>query len=234
MSDPSTNHETRPSPAAGPSAPQRPRPSPDRGRSLRLPDRPAAPAGRTAWAPWILCGLLAAAVVFLLVRDQPPAKTEEAKSPPPVDRPDPAKPLAPGEVVLESKGYIQATRLYKVGPNQVGGKVVSLHKDFQEGRRVEENTVLVQLDATEYEARCKQAEGEYEQARGDLEKAKHRLEELKRNTPREIEQAAADLRMEEAVLVQRERDYVRATGIGAASREEKDKKEADFQTQRAL
>jgi multidrug resistance efflux pump len=159
-----------------------------------------------AWLPWTLCVLLAGSTLYLLCF-QPPAKSaaeDETKSPAPTGTD--ARPPAAGEVVLESKGYIMATHQYKVGPNQVGSKIIELHPDFLEGKRVGKDAVLARLDDSEYLAKFEQARREYDQAVADVEAAKQRLEVLKCSRPEEIEQKEAEWHEAEAVLADLDRD----------------------------
>src|SRR5438128_1203755 len=103
----------------------------DRVAMLRLPDKPeAAATGRTYWLPWALCFLLTFSTVSLLVRSRhgaaptrsgaAPESTNETASP---GEAKPARPttavLAPGAVVLESKGYIVAAHQIQVSPIEV-------------------------------------------------------------------------------------------------------------------
>jgi multidrug resistance efflux pump len=177
----------------------------DRVRSLRLPERNVAPERRSALLPWTLCVLLAGSTAYLYF--QPPSRSaadENNASVEPVRTE--SKAPAPGEVVLESKGYIMATHQYKVGPNQVGSKIIELHPDFLEGKRVEKDVVLARLDDSEYLAKYEQAKREYDQCVHDLEGVQQRLEVLKCSRPEEIEQKEAEWHEAEAALAELERD----------------------------
>jgi HlyD family secretion protein len=178
----------------------------DRVRSLRLPERKAPPPRLSGWFPWALCLLLGGSTGYLLMAHSPPRPADEEKdlSLKPIG--SEAKVIAPGEVVLESKGYIMATHQYKVGPNQVGSKVIELHPDFLEGKRIEKGACLARLDDAEYRAKYEQGSREYDQSVADLEAAKQRLEVLKSSRPEEIAQKEAEWHEAEAVLAESDRD----------------------------
>jgi multidrug resistance efflux pump len=160
--------------------------------------------------------LLAALLAYLLVNRPEPKdiKTDENSS-----RSESANsssrgrvPVA-GEVVLESKGYIMATHLYKVGPNQVGSKIKELHKRFLEGQWISEGETLAKLDDTEYLAKKEQAIGDYEQAQHEVKAAKERLEAARCNPKEERDQARAELAEARATLVKLELDLDRNNGL---------------------
>jgi multidrug resistance efflux pump len=138
------------------------------------------------------------------------------------------KPLAPGQVVLESKGYIFATHPYKVGPNQVGSKIVKLHERFLEGQWISKSEVLAELDDTEYRKKYEQAQGDYEAADNEVRAARQRLSMALRNRPEEIQQARSELEEARATLMKLELDLDRnedlKTGRAVARKDYEDVK----------
>jgi multidrug resistance efflux pump len=210
VSDSSSNHETHSAPALEPK-PHRPLSLSDRVRSLRLPAKSSAPHAKFPWLPWTLCVLLAACSVFLLASqpDARPDKSDENTSSQPV-KATPGQPPAPGEIIMENKGYIMATHLYKVGPNQVGSKVIYLHPRFQEGQRISKGEKLAELDDTEYRTKYYQAKGDYEQAVADAEAAHQRWLALDHGSrPEEIRQARAELEEARSMLLKLRLDLER-------------------------
>jgi multidrug resistance efflux pump len=181
-----------------------------------LPERPAAPRRQTSWLPWSLCALLVALVAYLLV-NRPEADEKKASendlSTESVKSPSPGRTPAAGEVVLESKGYIMATHLYKVGPNQVGSKIKKLHPRFLEGQWISEGEVLAKLDDTEYSAKYAQAIGDYEQCRHEVKAARERLDAARCNPREERSQARAELEEARATLVKLQLDLDRNSGL---------------------
>src|SRR5262245_14172625 len=84
----------------------------DRVRSLRLPQGAAAPRRRIPWLPWTLCAVLGVTTVYFGLRafgGTSGANNESSASPAGaqnlVDKSGPTDvKLAPGAIVLESKG----------------------------------------------------------------------------------------------------------------------------------
>jgi multidrug resistance efflux pump len=178
---------------------------------LRLPERPADPPGRRAWLPWLLCGLLAATTGYLLVA-QPRAKSANPVDSTPtsgqVTPPTGNAPQTPGAIILETKGYIFATHPYKVGPNQVGSKIIWLPKRFLEGQWFSKGDPLAKLDNTEYLQKKKQAEGDFEAAQHEVKAAAERLKVATSNL-KEILQAKAEMGEAKAFLKKLELDLAR-------------------------
>jgi multidrug resistance efflux pump len=230
VSETTNNHDHPPTPAASPTL--KPLSLSDRVRSLRLPQQPAAPRSGTPWLPWTVAGLLAVCSLYLLT-SRPGSKAESAEenpSPGAALTNNPGKQAADGEIATEADGWIQPTRLYKVGPNQVGGKVQFLHADFLEGKKVSKGEVLARLEDTEFRTKFEQAEGDYQQARHDVEAARQRWLVMKHgNRPEEIKQTKAELEEARTTLKKMELELERndelKTGRAVARR---DYEEAKF------
>ena len=202
-----------------------PAPLSERVRSLRLPQEANGTAASTQRLPWILCAVLAATTLgfgyaaFLRRPSQadPPAEraaTDKSLS----DRPATAT-LGTGEIVLESKGYIIPTHQILVSP-QVSGRIERLN--IQEGQRVvKDQTVLAELEKTDYEADLARAKAmrelarwtlaeltegsrreEKDQAKAELQEAIKQCEQLKSDRQRQYDlwkqQIVSDQEYEEA------------------------------------
>jgi multidrug resistance efflux pump len=195
------NHETRPAAALDSTPPPRPLSLSERVQSLRLPERQLAePTGRSSRLAWALCVVLALVTAYLAVgrlreesADVGESKAVSADS----FKATPDRPPGEGELVLESKGWILATRTYKVGPNQVGGKVIWLNKkggkEFLEGRNFMEGELLAKLEDTEYQAKYVQAKKDWQQAKFEVEAAERRKLVATYNRKEEVKQAEAEL-----------------------------------------
>jgi HlyD family secretion protein len=177
----------------------------ERVRSLRLPDRPA-PRGGNAWLPWLLCVALGGACVYLAV-NRPPAQADDAQPTKPIidlnnldAKPGEENGLAPGSVVLESKGYIVPFQLIQVSP-KVGGMVTKLN--IVEGNRVQKGYVLAELEKVDYQS-------EYDRAVATAQSAEQRYLELKNGfRQEEKDQAKQELHENEALRDQLHQDYKR-------------------------
>lgn len=109
-----------------------------------------------------------------------------------------------GNVVLEAKGYIIPEHQILVSP-LVNGRIVSL--SIEEGRRVEQGTVLARLETTEYAA-------DVARAKALLAAAQAKLAELERgNRPEEIAAAKAQLFEADAQRQQLLSDWKRKTQL---------------------
>ncbi len=231
MSDLPANHHPQ---APNPLALSRPSLS-DRVRSLRLPDRAPAPRSGPAWLPWTLCGFLAVGLAYLYTRspaETKPVPKDEEKSAADTGPEVPQRPAADGDVVLESKGWILATHQYKVGPNQVGSKVIYLHPDFLEGKLIREGELLARLDDTEYRTKYDQARGDYESAQHEVNAAEERLRVATYNRAEEIKQTEAELEESKATLEKLKLDLERNNALktgGALAR--RDYEESKFGTE---
>jgi multidrug resistance efflux pump len=214
VSDPSANHDAPEAPADL-RAPGRPLSLSDRVRSLRLPQRAAAPPPRRAWLPWLLCAALGGCTLYLLLnqRGAGAGKTDDGQAPAEAAK-TPAKGESPaGEVLLETKGYIMPTHPYKVGPNQVGSKIKKLHERFLEGQWISKDTVLAELDDTQYRKKYEQAQGDYEAAKHEVDATVERFKVAQANRPEEVRQAKAELEEAEAVCKKLEQDLKRTDNL---------------------
>ncbi|HEY8505563.1 MAG TPA: efflux RND transporter periplasmic adaptor subunit, partial [Gemmataceae bacterium] len=196
----------------------------ERVRALRLGDRVAGgkSAGpSTAWLPWVLCLLMAAAWVFLGSRWYNAGGLPNSPAP---DAPAPAGDPSPGEGVpppgegarpaprvassggtaLTAKGYIIPAHQISISPIEVSGRVIELN--FEEGREVEKGAVLARIDPTSFEA-------DLLEAKAQRDMAKARYEELVQTIPEEITQAEAELAEAQAQLKQSELEYHRSRGL---------------------
>src|SRR5438093_9074442 len=121
----------------------------DRVRSLRLADRAAgkrAP-GRGGALPWVLCAifLLTTAAFGYRAYRVSPARPEAGVE----ESPGAAAPAgtgygttaSAGEVVLHAKGYVVPVHPIQVSP-KVGGQLVWIHPDLEEGKIFQEGQVL--------------------------------------------------------------------------------------------
>lgn len=184
----------------------------ERVRSLRLPEQTISGGTSLQKLPWLLCAVLAIAVILLGYR----ALTSQAVSgnpgagatTPAADalsaQSEASAPLPDGEIVLESKGYIIPAHQILISP-KVTGMIVSLH--VQEGQRVTKEAVLARLESVDYEA-------ELSRAKATLALANERLRELENgNRPEEIQQARAELAEAEAQRVQLEAEWKRAQDL---------------------
>jgi multidrug resistance efflux pump len=154
----------------------------DRVRSLRLGDRGLEPRAPRNLLPWAICVILlltTAAFGFRAYRGGP------KKDGPDKGRPTTAVASA-GEVVLQAKGYVVPLHPVQVSP-KVGGMLLKVHKDLEEGRFFKKGQWLAKIEDVDYKAECDMAEH-------SLAAAEQRLAELKAgNRPEEIEQAKAEL-----------------------------------------
>jgi multidrug resistance efflux pump len=93
----------------------------------------------------------------------------------------------PGEIALESKGYVTPVHQIQVSP-KVSGTIVRLH--FEEGQRVQKGSILAQLETTDYQA-------DYDHTLATVEAARQRLLELS-NGNREEEKGRSEAALREA------------------------------------
>src|SRR5205807_2402984 len=110
-----------------------------------------------------------------------------------------------GEVVLQSKGYVVPAHQVQVSP-KVGGLIVWLHPDFEEGKFFKKDTVLARLETDDYRY-------DHDHAVAALEAARQRREELQANRPQEIEQTRYELKEYEATLRQLRLDMERSARL---------------------
>ena len=177
----------------------------DRVRSLRISSQPgAATAGRSRLhvLPWIFAVVLLLTSVafgyrayrvdraFSELGDGKEVARENKKPQAPgdypaADVPEEADTTAPGEVVLQAKGYVTPINLIQVSP-KVGGQLLKIADGFTEGARFKKGAVLAWIEDVDYKA-------EMDQAKAVLEAATERYEEIKKTQPLEVKQAEADL-----------------------------------------
>src|SRR5260370_39470803 len=171
----------------------------ERVRSLRLPEQQAKKSSRgVVWFLGSLCFLLALTTAGLgyLVISQP--KSDDSNS---IDSAS-AGDRKPGEsslgstigsVVAESQGYIVPVHRIQISP-KVNGLIVSLRikKDandpgvpLEEGKRVEKDWILAELEDIDYKADRNHAEAALEEARQNLlELTEYRKKEIDQSKAR--------------------------------------------------
>lgn len=207
----------------------------ERVQSLRLPTEKQS--SHSSALPWGLSAVLAVAVAYLLVNGSPLHRSEgdsrenapaaavspSNTSPAPATARSPVAVPGPGDIVLESKGYIIPEQQILVSP-QVSGRVIELN--FDAGQRVEKNFILAVLDNTEYQA-------EFDRIQASLDSARHNLAELEEgNRPDEKAQAKAELAEAQTNVAQAARDFQRKKDLmekKIVSREEFEAAESQFQ-----
>ncbi len=187
----------------------------DKVRSLRIKTPP--PPAPSSKLPWLLVALLAGGAGYLgyelrnlkqseaarlatagtdTVTAASPAATSAAGSPVSVGGGSSANTASSGGVVHESKGYVMARRQILVSP-KVGGMVKSLRvhrpsdpegvgETLIEGMQVQKGDILAELETTDYEA-------DMLRSKASLASSTLRLEMERKNIPREIERAKAEL-----------------------------------------
>jgi multidrug resistance efflux pump len=176
-----------------------------------LPDKDHKPGPRAAWLPWALCAVLAAAAGFLAFRPIGPASSNDLADDGTGQKSAPGQPIgskglaaAPGEVVLETKGYIVPLHQITVSP-KVGGMILQLN--LEEGQRVKKGDVLAKLETVEYDS-------DYRNAKGVAEGSWQRwLELASGNRDEEVEQARAELEENEANRDQYYLDWKRSVDL---------------------
>ncbi len=169
----------------------------ERVRSLRLPDQQGKKQSRGI--VWFLAGLclllaLTSGGLGFLVLNQP--KADDAKPHDPTSATgersygEGSQASSIGNVVAESQGYIVPVHRIQVSP-KVNGLIISLRvkKDkndpgipLEEGRRVEKDWILAELEDVDYKA-------DREHAGAVLEESRQNLLELTQYRQKEIDQA---------------------------------------------
>jgi multidrug efflux pump subunit AcrA (membrane-fusion protein) len=180
----------------------------DRVKSLRLSDPSAAKSrrGGSSGSAWFLCLCFAGATSFLGYREW-----ERTQQPTDVSRSDAASATSPasaaktssadaaadtarpGDIVLESKGYIFAKHSTKVSP-KVSGVIQDLYVD--EGKLIKKDGVIAVLETDEYRFDRDRALAVYNAAKAKL------MELEVGNQPEEKEQSIAEKEEAEAQLKQ--------------------------------
>jgi HlyD family secretion protein len=170
----------------------------ERVQSLRLPDRPPPRRSPLALLPWVLCLIFFVAAVVMGMRASPSAPSETDEE----SRRDRDKSLAaaapaaiaPGDVMLESKGYIVPIHQIQVSP-KVSGMIVSLRTSsgalLEEGLVVKKGDVMAVLEKVDYES-------ERDSAKAQVGAARNRYEELALSLEFQVKQATHDLEDAEA------------------------------------
>ncbi len=190
----------------------------DRVRSLRMPQtRPAARSGGS-WFPWILCLLLAAGAAYagfeyyslhqLVENDFQSLVKEKMPDLLPTQQQSASagqgmRDVGPGEVALESKGYIIPVHQIQVSP-KVSGMITKLY--FKEGDIVKKGTLLAEFEDTTYQA-------DRDRSVASLAEARRNLEVLTKYRDKDIEQAKAKLDEARAQLAQLESDRIRSVRL---------------------
>ncbi len=190
----------------------------DRVRSLRLKERTTPTAKRGSIIPWTLAAIFLIAAVLFAYRAY--RTTPEQTSSPENEKlsqllatagsSGAAKDIASsGEVVLESKGYIIPLHQILVSP-QVGGILVKVDPEFQEGAWFKKDQILAQIDDKEFRF-------DYEHAQAVLASAKERWNELENYRKDEVRQAQADVGEQESNLKQLKLELTRTEKLRATN-----------------
>jgi HlyD family secretion protein len=201
----------------------------DRVRSLRLTQQPTAKA-RTSVLPWALCVILlltasafgyrAYRIGALAPAPEAPAVSDKGAVSPPAPATT-ATASSAGEVVLQAKGYVIPAHQVQVSP-KVGGMILELNKNFEEGRFFKEGEILAWVEEVDYEA-------EYRHAVAARDAAEQRWAESKTNPHEEIEAARNELKESEATLHQLKLDLRRSERlIGVEALSAKEYEQAKF------
>jgi multidrug resistance efflux pump len=203
----------------------------DRVRSLRLDNRPApAPAARGKALPWALCViLLVMTLAFAYRAYRGGASGGEADEKGAGGKGAQAGEVArTGEVVLQAKGYVVAVHPVQVSP-KVGGMLVWVHPNLEEGRIFKEGQQLARIEDVDYKA-------ERDQAKYTLQAYKSRWEEKKADVviwKEQLLQAKADQDAAEARRQKADVTLMRILRAGAsASLIDKDVAGADLRAMR--
>jgi HlyD family secretion protein len=110
----------------------------------------------------------------------------------------------PGEIALESKGYIVPAHQILVSP-KVSGMIMRL--DLEEGRRVKKGDILAVLETTDYQS-------DYDRSKAAVKLAREKLRELENgNRPEDIQQAEAEMGESQAQLTQLEAEWKRSVDL---------------------
>jgi multidrug resistance efflux pump len=195
-----------------PAAPAEASPLSERVRALRLSNQMSA-GSRRAWLPWALCGFFLITTAVFAMRSMQGAPAAAKSSTDGEERTADSK-----GVKLESKGNIIAAHPIQITP-QVGGEIVWLDPNFNEGAVYHKYAPLARIDPVIWDA---QLEG----AKNLLAVANVNLQEVCENgsAQKEIETAKAQLTNLEAKLELSRTDErnKRQAGTGA-TRDEREK-----------
>lgn len=162
----------------------------------------------------VIAGTFAASVYGLL---QPDSKPPKPPATPPVPVVDVARQdLGNHSVTLAAHGSVKAAELIEVRPD-VGGRILSLHPDFEPGGLIPAEQTLLRIDPADYELAVAQARADVARAEADIQielgKSKVAREEIKllQNAP------ALDAQSRALTLRKPQLAQVRATLAGARS-----------------
>ncbi len=184
----------------------------ERVRSLRLGETPTGSGGsRGGFLPWALCiflGLTAAA--FGVKAFWAPAGSADGPATPGIST---AVSAGSEDVVLEAKGYVIPAHQIQVSP-KVAGMIVWLDPRFQEGWRVEKDTLIARLETDDYVADLKHAEAV-------LASSERKLIELETGWP--LERAQAQARLDSAHtnmdFMRRDLDRMQRSGVSSSPKD---------------
>ena len=171
--------------------------------ALRIDRTQAPPRSGGRWWTWLLILLIVAAVVWWFQRPKPP----EVRTATVQVRSTPAVGSG-GKTLLNASGYV-TTRLEATVSSKVTGKVAEIL--VEEGMKVEKDQILARLDASNVQASLRLAEAQLASSRTMLAET-------------------------EPMLKFSEIELNRLSGLvegKSISQSERDKAEADFQTQKA-
>ncbi len=111
--------------------------------------------------------LIGAFLTFVLLNHrEPPFKQEIQKIIPRVEILE-TKPHN-GSILIESHGIIEADAVFSIA-SQVSGRVIWVHPDMKEGKKINKGEILFRIDPTEYELAVEQARADLVSARYDLD-----------------------------------------------------------------
>lgn len=210
----------------------------ERVKSLRLQPGGSSARPRSAWLPWGLTVIalattgVFAARAYLLAPTQVNAPTSSSSSnseAKPVNSPGAADTAtgSPGEVVLDSKGYVIASHQIQLSP-QVGGEIIWLDPNFREGAVYKKGDRLAEIDPVIYQAQVKSARAALQIAQINQRQAESG------STVREIEVSKAQLKNMAARLefAQVDERHKRMAGIGS-TRDELEKSQVQLKMDEA-
>lgn len=182
--------------------------------------------GGVSWLPWVLCALLAISWATVAIRTyrNAPASSEVASGPAPTPAPtssNPAKPVEPGAIQLEVKGYLVPARQIAVSPIDVAGRIIELN--VVEGKLFQKGEVLAKIEDTSFRTASDETTASLAAAQQRLQSAIQKLEELKPESVRsvELQQVKSELVESEAQKARADDDLKRYKTLpgGVAARE---------------
>jgi len=181
-----------------------------RVQSLRLPEKASDPRPFPIlpWGTSFVLGLVCVGLSFAAFWPRPSEQAAPLSlNDTPINLVENAVPtVAPGGVMLESKGYIIPVHQIQVGP-KVGAMIMELF--IEEGQHVKEGDILAKLETIEYQS-------DFNRIAAQARSAKHRYEELTKYRELEIRQAKADLDDAKAQRDAAFKDYQRNVDLVAS------------------